>query len=64
MDKVTNKLKQLRIDNNYTQQYVADKLNIALFSYQRYEKGIRQLNISLIYSLCDLYQITPNDLLL
>jgi transcriptional regulator with XRE-family HTH domain len=38
-----SKLKQYRIENRYTQQQMADLLNISLRAYRNYEYGKRQM---------------------
>ena len=38
-----SKLKNFRINNKYTQQQMADLLNISLRAYRNYEYGNRQM---------------------
>lgn len=59
---IGNNLKTARKDKGYTQQHVAELLNMTQQQYSRFENGIFQLNYEQILFLCNLYDITPNDL--
>lgn len=52
------KLKNLREDHDLTQQYVANYLKINRVVYNRYEKGTREIPISLLLKLSLLYQVS------
>lgn len=52
------KLKNLREDHDLTQQYVANYLKINRVVYIRYEKGIREIPISLLIRLSKLYNVS------
>ncbi|MBE7021268.1 MAG: helix-turn-helix transcriptional regulator [Ruminococcaceae bacterium] len=49
------RLYDLRIDNDLTQQQVADYLMCNRQVYARYEKGLREIPVSMIIKLADLY---------
>ena len=49
------RLKELREENKYTQQYVAEKLNIRQNTYSQYENGKRQMPLELLWKLADYY---------
>ncbi len=57
-------LKQARKDKGLTQKEVAYKFNMTQQQYSRFENGVYELNYSQILELCELYDITPNDLFL
>ncbi len=57
-------LKQARKDKGLTQKEVAFKLRMTQQQYSRFENGIFELNYSQILSLCELYDVTPNDIFL
>lgn len=59
---VGNNLKSERKAKGYTQQQVARLMNMTQQQYSRFENGIFQLNYEQILFLCNLYEITPNDL--
>lgn len=51
-------LEDLRIDNDMTQQDVADILHCQREVYRRYEKGIRELPLSYAIILADYYDVS------
>lgn len=54
--KAARKLKKL------TQQQVAERLYMTQQQYSRFENGVYELNYSQILKLCDLLEITPNEI--
>ncbi len=59
---IGNNLKQARKDKDLTQKTVAASMKMTQQQYSRFENGVFQLNYEQILFLCDLYEITPNDL--
>ena len=49
------RIEDLRIDNDYTQAYVADYLNMHVGVYRRYEKGTREIPAWAVIKLAELY---------
>ena len=60
--KIGDNLKQARKAKGLTQKEVANKLFMTQQQYSRFENGVFELNYSQIIFLCNLYDITPNDL--
>ena len=60
--KIGNNLKEARKFKNFTQKEVAAKLGMTQQQYSRFENGKFELNYSQIIFLCQLYEITPNEL--
>ncbi len=56
------RLKLYRKNHTFSQQEVADFLGIDRTTYTKYESG-RKADIDTLVKLCELYSITPNDLL-
>lgn len=54
-------IKEARKQKGYTQKQVAEKMIMTQQQYSRFENGIIELNYDQILFLCDLYDITPND---
>lgn len=54
-------LKEARKQKGYTQKQVAEKMFMTQQQYSRFENGIFELNYDQILFLCDLYDITPNE---
>jgi len=57
------RLREMRIKRNFTQQRLADKLNVALRSYQCYETGTRRPSYELLVEISNILQV-PTDYLL
>lgn len=58
---LANKLIILRDSTKYSQQYVADYLDISKSTYCRYEKGLSSPGVDEINRLLQLYNITYED---
>lgn len=59
-------LKELRLNNGYTQQYVANSIGVSVSTYRRYEKDIRNLRyapITRAIALAGLYKTTTDYIL-
>ncbi len=54
---------ELRIDHDMTQQQVADYLTCNRQVYARYEKGLREIPVSMVIKLAKLYNVTVDYLL-
>lgn len=52
------RVEDLRIDNDMTQQEVADILHCKREVYRRYEKGVRELPLSYAIVLADFYNVS------
>ena len=53
----------LRVDNDLTQQQVANYLHCNRQVYARYERGTREIPVSMVISLTKLYNTTSDYLL-
>lgn len=52
------RLRELRMKRNFTQQQLADNLNIALRSYQCYEGGTRHPSFDLLVQIADILDVS------
>lgn len=52
------RIEDLRIDHDLTQQDIADILHCQREVYRRYEKGIRELPLSYAIILADYYNVS------
>lgn len=59
---VTKKIKMLREMNNYTQQYVADELEISQNAYSLLEKGITKLSLERLDRIAEFYKVPLAEL--
>ena len=57
------RIRDLREDNDYTQEYVAQYLGTSQTMYARYERGANELPIHHLISLCRLYHVTSDYIL-
>lgn len=56
-------IKDLREDNDLTQQQVADYLGTSQTMYARYERGANELPIRHLLKLCELYKVSSDYIL-
>ena len=57
------RLKELREENKYTQQYVAEILNIRQNTYSQYENEKREIPIRALIILAKLYDVSVDYIL-
>ena len=57
-------LRSLRNSYKYSQKYVANCLNISRNAYMAWENGETQLNLKRLEQICELYQISLQELLI
>lgn len=60
---VGTKLKTLRQNKNYSQEFVADSLHMSQSAYARMENGKSNSWATHINQICELYEIKPEELL-
>jgi len=58
-----NRMKNLREDADFTQEYVAHFLGTSQTMYARYERGANEMPIRHLLSLCKLYHVSADYLL-
>ena len=59
---VGNNLKVARRAKGYTQKAIAAQMYMTQQQYSRFENGVFELNYEQILRLCELLDITPNEL--
>lgn len=57
------KLREARMNRKLTQQNLADRVGLALRSYQCYEQGVREPSLEMLVKLADALEV-PTDYLL
>ena len=55
---IYKRIRDLREDNDKTQQDIAQLLNMQLTVYQRYERGEREIPLWAAIKLADYYKVT------
>ena len=57
------RIRDLREDNDKTQQQIADYLHCQRTVYRRYESGLREIPVSMVTELCKLYKVSADYIL-
>ena len=57
------RIRDLREDNNLTQQQIADILGTSQTMYARYERGANELPIHHLLTLCAYYRVSADYIL-
>lgn len=57
------KIGDLRVDNDKTQQEIADMLMCNRLVYSRYERGIREIPVSILIVLAKYYNVSVDYIL-
>ena len=60
---VYERLKELREDNDYTQQKIADMLYINRRTYSAYETGVNNLPVEILVKLANIYNTSTDYIL-
>ena len=59
---IGNKLKKLRKNRNWSQEHVAELLNLSQSSYARIESGESNSWASHLDKICTVFEVSPEDL--
>lgn len=62
-EQVKETIKDLRKANNYTQEYVAEKLGISQNAYSKIELGHSGISIKKLFKFSEIYNVTPQYIL-
>lgn len=62
-DTMYARIKNLREDNELTQDYIASFLKINRVVYNRYENGVREIPVSILIKLADYYNVSIDYIL-
>lgn len=60
---IGKRIKEYREAKGYTQEYMSKVLDIAPNHYGRIERGENSCTMSKLITICNLLEITPNDLI-
>ena len=60
---LSKRLKELRIENNYSQYEIANLIGIAQVTYSHYELGRRSISIQNIVKIAKIYNVSTDYLL-
>lgn len=64
LKRIGENIRKLRIDHDFTQEYVADKIGVHLNTYQNYEsRKPYNIRIFSLYQIAKFYNITTDELI-
>lgn len=63
MKNYTDRIRELREDNDFNQKYIAELLNTTQQVYSRYEKGINEMPVRHIITLAKFYKVSCDYIL-
>lgn len=63
MKEINLKIKQLREVKSYTQEYMAEKLNVSNSTYSRIETGMQDITISRLAEIANILEVEAWELL-
>ena len=63
IDTLAKRLKELRIENNYSQKEIAELMGIAQVTYSHYELGRRSVSIQNLVKIAQIYNVSVDYLL-
>lgn len=57
------KIKEIRQRKNFSQSYMAEKMNIALLNYGKLERGVTELSVKRLYEIAEILEVNVAELL-
>ncbi len=60
---LSKNIKELRIKNKYTQEELAEKLNVSVQTISRWENGVNSPDISMLPELAKIFEVSIDSLL-
>lgn len=58
---ILTKLRLLRLERNYSQEYIASKLNISQSYYAKIESGKKELSVRSLFEILEILQMDSLD---
>ena len=59
----TERLRELRVQSNYSQQDLADKMGVTKQTISQYERGVRKPDMDTLTALCDIFNVSSDYLM-
>lgn len=63
IEQLIQNLRLIRNVNNYSQKYIADKLDMDYSSYSAIERGFREISLKRLFLLAEIYNVTVCEIL-
>jgi transcriptional regulator with XRE-family HTH domain len=62
-DRIAEKIRMLRLSKNFSQQNMADELNLTVAAYSNIERGVSEINLTRLSDISRILGTTPVELL-
>ena len=59
----TERLRELRTQNNYSQQDLANRMGVTKQTISQYERGVRKPDMDTLTALCDIFNVSSDYLM-
>ncbi len=56
-------IKEIRQRKNFSQAYMAEKMNIALLNYGKIERGVTELSVKRLYEIADILEVNVLEII-
>ena len=60
---IGERLRKARLEKNYTQEYLAEKMNVSVAFLSRIERGSSHINLKRLTEICKLLEISEGEVL-
>ena len=60
---IGERLRKARLEKNYTQEYLAERMNVSVAFLSRIERGSSHINLKRLTEICKLLEITEGEVL-
>lgn len=59
---IASNIRRARLDANMTQAEAAEKLGITAQAISNFERGINSIESSILLRMCEIYNVSPNEI--
>ena len=60
---IGERLRKARLEKNYTQEYLAEKMNVSVAFLSRIERGSSHINLKRLTEICKLLEVSEGEIL-
>lgn len=60
---IGERLRKARLEKNYTQEYLAEKMNVSVTFLSRIERGSSHINLKRLTEICKLLEVSEGEIL-
>lgn len=62
-ERIAEKIRMLRLSKNFSQQNMADELNLTVAAYSNIERGVSEINLTRLSDICRILDTTPVEMI-